>query len=271
MAGKNPATFTFPSHVAGYDLRHLLIRSNSIMQLATRLAAATLAMLIPFGAIADSDTDAIKAQLTKINPSLKIKSVTSSALPGIYEVFANGSILYVDKSAKYVLAGGKLIEDVSKRDLTAERLKELTAIKFDTLPFKDAIEIKKGNGAYRFAVFTDPDCPFCKSLEQGLKKLDMTDYTAYIFLMPLEELHPEAKEKAESIWCAKDRGAAWLEWMTDGKLPEKTTCENPVKAIAQLASDLDVMATPTIYLETGNKTSSPQELVDAIKQKNMKP
>lgn len=237
------------------------------MTLANRLAAATLATLIPFGAMADADTEAIKAQLEKINPSLKIKSVASSSLPGLYEVFANGNILYVDKQAKYVLAGATLLEDATKRNLTAERLKELTAIKFDSLPFKDAIEIKKGSGAYRFAVFSDPDCPYCKTLEQGLKKLGISDYTAYIFLFPLEELHPEARWKAESIWCAQDRSAAWQAWMTEGKLPEKASCENPVDATMKLATKLDIMGTPAIYLENGRQTSAPQELVEAIRQK----
>lgn len=238
------------------------------MKFANRLAAATLATLIPFGAMADNDTDAIKAQLEKSNPTLKIKSVTPSPLPGLYEVFVNGTILYVDKTAKYVLAGTSMIEDATKHNLTADRLKELTAIKFNALPFKDAIEIKKGSGAYHFAVFTDPDCPFCKTLEQGLKKLGIIDYTAYLFLMPLEAIHPEARSKAESIWCAKDRGAAWEAWMTEGKPAEKTTCENPVDANIKLAQDLGVMATPTIYLESGQQAASPEELVEAIKQKH---
>ena len=239
------------------------------MTFANRLAATTLATLIPFCAIAESNTDAIKTQLEKQNPSLKIKSVASSPMPGLYEVFANGNILYVDKTAKHVLAGATLVEDATKRNLTVERLKELTAIKFDSLPFKDAIEIKKGSGAYRFAVFSDPDCPYCKTLEQGLKKLGISDYTAYIFLFPLEELHAEARWKAESIWCTQDRSAAWQAWMTEGKLPEKTTCENPVDATIKLGRELDVMATPTIYLGNGYQTTSPQELVDAINQKSL--
>lgn len=235
------------------------------MKFYSWLLPALLSMAIPLQSFADADADAIKAQFEKAYPAMKIKSVLPSPIPGLYEAFINGNILYIDKSGKYVLAGATLVEDTTKRNLTAERMKELTAIKFDTLPFKDAIEIKKGNGAYRFAVFTDPDCPYCKSLEQGLKKMGITDYTAYIFLMPLEELHPEAKEKAESIWCAKDRSAAWQAWITEGKLPEKLTCETPINATMKLASDLNVVATPTIYLETGFQ-SSPQELVAAIKQ-----
>ena len=55
--------------------------------------------------------------------------------------------------------------------------------------------------------------------------------------------------------------------MKDGKLPEKKTCDTPVDTIAKIADDLGVMATPTIYLQNGQQ-ASPQELVEAIKQKH---
>ncbi len=237
------------------------------MTFAARLAATTLATLIPLGAIAAGDIDTIRTVLEKANPALKIRSVAPAPVSGLYEVYANGGILYVDKDARHVLAGARLLEVATRRDLTAERMKELSTIKFDSLPFKDAIEIKKGNGAYRFAVFSDPDCPYCKSLETGLTKLGVTDYTAYIFLFPLQELHPEARWKAESIWCASDRNAAWNAWMLEGKLPEKKSCDTPVDRITKLADELNVGGTPTIYLESGHATNAPEELVAAIKQK----
>lgn len=237
------------------------------MSFAIRLAAATLASLTSLGAMADSDGDAIRSQLETANPALKIRSVNPSPVPGLYEVFANGNLLYVDKNAKHVLAGARLLEVSTRRDLTGERLRELSAIRFDSLPLKDAIEIRKGSGAYRFAVFSDPDCPYCKSLENGLAKLGISDYTAYVFLFPLQELHKEARWKAESIWCATDRNAAWSAWMLEDKLPEKKTCDTPVDRVAKLANDLGVGGTPTIYLENGYVAGSPQELVDAIRQK----
>jgi thiol:disulfide interchange protein DsbC len=165
------------------------------------------------------------------------------------------------------MVGGSLLEDASKKNLTAERLKELTSIKFDDLPLKNAIEIKKGTGAYKFAVFTDPDCPYCKTLEQGLDKMALTDYTAYVFLYPLKNIHPDAAEKAESIWCSKDKQGTWLNWMVKDTAPVKSTCDNPIESNEKLAEDLGVAGTPTIYLNNGMQTQNPQELVAAIKEK----
>ncbi|MFA7349555.1 MAG: DsbC family protein [Methylotenera sp.] len=213
------------------------------------------------------DINAIKMSLEKRTPPLNAKSIKLSPLAGIYEVYANGNIFYVDKNVSYVMVGGALIEDATKRNLTAERLQELTTIKFDSLPFKNAIEIKKGNGSYKFAVFSDPDCPFCKTLEQGLEKMGMSDYTAYIFLFPIKELHPDAVAKSESIWCAKDKNEAWNNWMVKGIAPAKASCDNPIVANEKLADELGVAGTPTIYMNNGKQTQAPQELVAAMKEK----
>lgn len=213
------------------------------------------------------DIKAIKSNLEKRTPPLLAKSIKLSPLTGIYEVYANGNIFYVDKTVSYVMLNGSLIDDATKRNLTADRLQELTTIKFDSLPLKNAIEIKKGNGAYKFAVFSDPDCPFCKTLEQGLDKMGISDYTAYVFLFPLKELHPDAVVKSESIWCAKDKSEAWLNWMVKGTALAKANCENPILANEKLADELGVAGTPTIYLNTGKQTQAPQELVAAMKDK----
>ena len=221
---------------------------------------------ISFAAYADSDTDAIKSKLEAQSAQIKIKSITPSAIPGLYEVFAYGIIYYVDKTANYLMEDARLIETESKRNLTSERLKVLTAIKFESLPFKNAFEIRQGTGAYHFAVFSDPDCPFCKNLEVGMNKLGITNYTASVFLFPLQELHPDARWKAEAIWCTADPSATWRSWMLDGKVPEKKTCDNPIDANLKLGNELGVYGTPTIYLNDGTQTSDPQQLVDAIRK-----
>jgi len=248
--------------------------ASSIMTFPKKIFASLLSAGLLLGSttlVAQTNTvediAAIKSNLEKRSPAMNAKSIKSTPLTGLYEVYANGNIFYVDKTVSYVMVGGALMEDSTKKNLTAERLGELTSIKFDTLPIRNAIEIKKGNGAYKFAVFSDPDCPFCKTLEQGLDKMNLTDYTAYVFLFPLKELHPDATAKAESIWCAKDKKEAWFNWMIKGTSPEKATCENPLAANEKLADEFGIAGTPTIYLNDGKQTQNPQELVAAMKAK----
>lgn len=232
------------------------------------LLLAALLLTFPLQSIADADTDAIKATIEQRHPGISVRNVQPSPISGLYEVFAGGQIIYASKNAEHVLLGATLFEDASKNNLTSSRMQELTRIDFNELPLQDAIEIKKGNGQYKFAVFSDPDCPHCKSLEAGLEKLGVSDYTAYVFLYPLEELHKEARWKAEAIWCAKDRKVAWHDWMVNNKPLEKVSCDNPLDRNQTLGDKIGVQATPTIYLNDGIQTSSPQELIQAIKADN---
>jgi len=216
---------------------------------------------------ASEDINNIKRLLKQRTPSILPKSVTSTPIPGVYEVYLGGSIFYMDKTTSYVLIGGNLFNDTTKTNITTERLNLLSIIKFGDLPFHNAIEIKKGSGAYKFAIFTDPDCPYCKMLEKNLAASDATNFTAYVFLYPLKELHPDAFSKSESIWCAKDRAEAWSNFMVNNSAPEKVTCENPLESNQKLAEDLGVTGTPTVYLNNGQQTQDLQVLLAAIKEK----
>jgi thiol:disulfide interchange protein DsbC len=214
------------------------------------------------------DMAAIKSKLESETPPVKAKSIKPSPIAGLYEIFVQGNLIYTDKNFSHVIVNGTLIETASKKNLTEENLNQLTMIKFNELPLQNAIEVKKGSGAYKYAVFSDPDCPFCKTLETGLVKTGVSDYTAYIFLYPLRDLHPDAAAKSESIWCAKDKADAWNNFMVKGVAPEKAICDNPLAKNEALAEKIGVSGTPTIYLNNGQQTQKPQELVEAINANN---
>jgi thiol:disulfide interchange protein DsbC len=234
---------------------------------ALHKATALFVLLSSTACLADDDATVIRKRLETANPQFKARRISPTPIPGLYEVFAGGAIYYVDKTGQYVLADARLVEVDSKRNLTSERLAELNTIRFEDLPLQHAISIKKGNGAYRFAVFSDPDCPYCKTLETTLEQMKLSDYTAYVFMFPLEQIHQQARGKAESIWCAQDRVGSWLGWMTQGALPEKKSCDNPVDQVIKLADEIGVHATPTIFLQSGRRADTPQELVNAIRGK----
>lgn len=231
-----------------------------------RLGLAVMSSLVVLSAHAGSETDALKEKLERSSPGMHIKSIGISPISGVYEVYANGRVFYADGKGEHILAGN-LYEIASKRNLTEERVKMLSTIEFDKLPLNNAIAITKGSGTRKFAVFSDPDCPYCKTLEQRLDKMGLSDYTAYIFLFPLEEIHKDAHAKSEAIWCAADRAAAWNAWMKEGKLPEQKSCANPIADNRQLGDMLGVAGTPTIYLDNGKLAGTPDELFTVLKAK----
>ncbi|MBP7490303.1 MAG: DsbC family protein, partial [Azospira sp.] len=84
-----------------------------------------------------------KAVEDKING--KVQSVTKSGYLGLYEVFADGQVLYTDEKVSVLLIG-TLVDGKTMQNVTAERLKKLTAVKFSELPLELAVKQVKGNG-----------------------------------------------------------------------------------------------------------------------------
>ena len=110
---------------------------------------------------------------------------------------------YVDASGQYFMFG-HLYDMKAQRDLTAERKDTMTRIDFASLPLTDALTEVRGNGKRTLVIFSDPDCPYCKKLEADIANL--SDVTTHTFLMPIASLHPQARAKAISVWCAPGRG-----------------------------------------------------------------
>src|SRR5882757_1816329 len=175
--------------------------------IGSAVVAATL-LVGTVGAVPPTDADNIKKAIEQRFPGSKVERVEPAAIPGLYQVFTGAELLYTDPRGDYLLMG-PLVDTKTHQNLTAARLSDLNRVNFDTLPFNQAIKVVKGTGARRFAVFSDPDCPYCQALEQTL--LSVNDFTMYVFLYPIASLHPQATAKAHSIWCAKDHSQAWLQ------------------------------------------------------------
>ena len=197
-----------------------------------------------------ADAGDVEKRLKEQYPATKITAVRETPVQGVYEVAMGRNVAYTDASGRYMIFG-HLYDMKEQKDLTAQRLDEINKIDVSALPLSDAIKTVKGDGSRKLYVFSDPDCPFCQRLErETMPKLD--NVTIYTFLYPLEELHPDAKRKAEAIWCAKDRAKAWDDFMKSGKLPDQETrCDNPVERNIQLGRSLGINGTPTIIMGDG--------------------
>lgn len=200
-----------------------------------------------------ADEAGLRKAIEATYPRLKVQSVTKTPFSGLYEVFLDGQIIYTDEKFSFLIVEGKVIDPVSKRNVTGDRLDELNKVDFLTLPLDQAIKVVKGNGSRKLVVFSDPDCPFCKRLEQ--KELaNITDVTIYTFLYPLEQLHPDAANKSKAIWCAADRAKAWTDWVMNNQLPKAgNNCDTPVDKIATLGRKLGVSSTPTLIFPDGKR------------------
>ena len=220
-----------------------------------KYVAATLLMMSQF-AIADEAS--LKKAIEAAYPKFKVESVVKTPYVGLYEVFMGGQIIYTDEKLSFLIAEGRLVDPKTKRDITGERMEELTKIDFNSLPLDQAIKVVKGNGSRKLVVFSDVDCPYCKRLEQN-ELSNITDVTIYTFLYPLVQLHPDSAAKSKSIWCAPNRVKAWNDWIFNNDLPTKTgNCEVPLEKIGDLAKKIGVTSTPTLIFADGKRVMGAQ-------------
>ena len=179
-----------------------------------------------------------------------VTSITKTPYFGLYEAMFDEQLVYTDAKVTYVMVGN-VYEAATRKNLTDARMRELSRIAFDSLPFELAMKKVKGNGERRLAIFSDADCPFCARLETELKNID--NVTIYTFLYPIDQLHPDAARKSRIIWCAPDRVKAWDAFFASGTLPANNgDCDNPLAATSVLGQKLKVSATPTLVFADGS-------------------
>ncbi|TXC65448.1 DsbC family protein [Piscinibacter aquaticus] len=216
-----------------------------------RLAALSLALALAAPAFAQEAV--IRKNLAERLPNFpKIDEVTKSPIPGLYEVRVGNEIFYADEQGNHII-DGSLIDTRSRAGLTQERIDKLTAIDFAKLPFKDAIVWKSGTGERKMAVFADPNCGYCKRFERDLN--EVKNVTVYTFLYPI--LGADSLEKSRNIWCAKDRTAAWRDWMLDGATPAKAMGQCDTAALqrnAEFGRKYRINGTPGIVFEDGKRS-----------------
>jgi len=234
------------------------------------VAVITLLLLACFATIAGASEATIKAALQKKYPDIAVESVIKTPMAGIYEVFANGQLIYTDEKVTYLFTNANLIDADKKVNLTEERMNRLTAIRFDQLPLDLAFKKVKGKGTRKLAYFGDPNCGYCKKFEQDLAKID--DVTIYVFLYPV--LGPDSLAKSKSIWCSKDRVKAWDDQLVNGIAPTAPGgCDTPIEKILAFGRQKNISGTPTMFFTDGQRVPGAipadhieQRLVAAAKQ-----
>ena len=213
------------------------------------LLAAALVTLAGTPALAQ-DAEQIKAQLKKKFPDAPVDTVRKIPYGNLYEATSGNEIFYTDDKTTFLLVG-TLVDTKTRENITEQRMRQLTAVKFDTLPLESAIKIVRGNGSRKIAIFEDPNCGYCKKFERDL--LAVSDVTVYVFLYPI--LSPDSVEKSKGVWCSADRAQAWLDLMTKNTLPTAgTKCDTSGvdKALA-FGRSKRVQGTPTIFFEDGER------------------
>jgi thiol:disulfide interchange protein DsbC len=199
---------------------------------------------------------AVDATLRRVLPERlpnfpKIDEISRTPMPGIFEVRIGNDLLYTDAEGGFIITG-EMVDTRTRRNLTEERIDKLTAIAFDQLPLKDAFTIVRGNGKRKLAVFEDPNCGYCKRFERDLQKVD--NVTIYMFLYPI--LGPDSVEKSRAVWCSKDKGRAWQDFMVRNEPLARPDASCDASALArntEFGRKHRITGTPTLVFVDGSR------------------
>ncbi|MGA8884796.1 MAG: DsbC family protein [Acinetobacter sp.] len=195
-----------------------------------------------------ADAASVQRQLEAKYPALQIENIQATEMPGIYSGSVGGQIIYTGEGAEHILVGS-MIRLKDQKNLTNALMLTQNQLDWKKLPLKDAVKSVRGTGKRQLAVFSDPNCPYCKQLEVELNKLN--DVTLYTFVLPLK---PQSVAPSKQLFCEKDPALAWSNLVSKGIQPAgKKSCANPVERNLQLAKSLGLNGTPAIVFSNGTK------------------
>jgi thiol:disulfide interchange protein DsbC len=215
---------------------------------------STLLLIVTMAACADSTAEtAISSKLKTLMPELTIDSVSPSEIPGLYAVASGGTVLYVSDNGQYLVQGE--IYDIQNKNavvnLTAEKRKAGVKRLVSSLKPADLIIFPASNEKTYITVFTDIDCGYCHALQKEVPALNAAGITVRYAAFPRSDKGTPSYQKAISVWCAKDRKAAYAAAM-DGTDPTPANCiGNPVDREKDMGEDLGIAGTPAIVFKNG--------------------
>jgi thiol:disulfide interchange protein DsbC len=244
----------------------ILIKSPSSLLSTTALIAGLFCISLVPSKFAFAQTEQqIKTEIQKkLGSNAKVRSVTAAPVTGLYEVLVGNEIFYTDTSGKYLIQG-EIIELASGKNLTEQRQADLNRIKWADLNQANAFKTVRGNGQRQLAIFSDPNCGYCKRLEKSLQQLD--NVTIYTYLIPI--LSPDSAQKSKQIWCSADPYKSYIDWMVNGITPSgKTDCSNPLDKNLAFAKAYGITGTPTLFFIDGSRFPGAVQVSDIEKKFN---
>jgi thiol:disulfide interchange protein DsbC len=189
----------------------------------------------------------VAAKLKKSFPRLAFETVSPSPIKGLYEVTAGNNVIYFDPVSGHMIFGE--MWSPTGVNITAAAKDKIMATKYDSIKKHLPAAIKIGSGPNEVIEIIDPDCPFCRRMNDFWKK--RIDVTRYVFLMPLTQLHPQAKAHSDYILSAVAPGKA-LDDVESGKFDKtqlSTFALNDARIRAQAESLISgINGTPAYFI-----------------------
>jgi len=218
-----------------------------------------------------NDSDAVGRRIHELYPAMTVASVQPMEALPMFEIrireWGLDKVGYTDKNVSYIYFDGELYTGDAKnfRNVSRERKNERVIELIKQLPFNKALSYTFGSGERTLVVFEDPDCPECMALENDFKKAGAAlNMTLKVLPMPLNELHPQAEQRARYMLCTANPEAVWNAWVTtpmdkrdwakfSAQYPATAGCERAkaVDEVWAVSEQLGLNQTPILMFDNG--------------------
>lgn len=196
--------------------------------------------------------EALKLRLAATLPGVKIDTVRTTPMPGIYEVQSGLNFGYVSLDGRYFIEGdlndltsGERLTDVHRRSARRDLMATMSAEQSILYAPKD-VPTK-----YTVTVFTDIDCGYCRKLHQHIAEYNADGIAVRYLFFPRSGPDTDSFYKAEKVWCAANRREALTQAKLGSGYEGDKSCKNPVLDHLKLAAQLGLRGTPAIVLPDG--------------------
>lgn len=217
------------------------------MQRLSRYLMAGALLGFALGARGDDVTTQLAAKL-KVRPD----AISPGPLPGIYRVTVGPQVAYVSADGRYLIRG-EIIDLKDGSNLTATQRDAARLATLESIGEKNMIVFAPAhpNPKHTLTVLTDIDCGYCRQLAQDMTELTADGVEIRYIAYPRTGVNTPSWDKAVSVWCAKDREAAYQEAMRDGVVKPLKCDPAPVLAGYEFARQLGFTGTPIMITERG--------------------
>ncbi|SMF96895.1 thiol:disulfide interchange protein DsbC [Methylomagnum ishizawai] len=214
------------------------------------VSAALLGLGWMLSGAVQADAKAVEEALKQNLPTLKPDSVQPSPIPGLYEVMMGAKLFYVSEDGRYLIQGS-MVDVKDRKDLTEAKLAGARLTSLDKMGVGQMIVFKPKATKHVAYVFTDIDCGYCRKLHSEIDQYLAQGIEIRYLFFPRSGPNTESYFKAVSVWCAKDRNAAFTK-AKKGDTPDRKDCDNPVDEQLALGNAFGANGTPMIITEKGD-------------------
>jgi thiol:disulfide interchange protein DsbC len=231
-------------------------------------AAPTAPAPTPAAGAAVEPIDQVRAALTKRFPTLRIEGLRPAPIAGLWEFTIGMDVFYASGDARYIVRGD-VIDLAGDRNLSEQRRAELRRGQLAKAAESDMIVFAPPRASHTVTVFTDIDCGYCRKLHSQIGEYLKLGIRVRYLPYPRAGLGSESWQKAQDVWCAKDRNGALTKAKRGESVP-RVECDGAVVMRGvQLGELFRLDGTPMVISDDGYEIGgylAPNEMKQRLDQ-----